>query len=127
MPRIGATYALGKDNKTLLRASYSQYADQLGANAISFVNAGALAGLYYYWNDANGDHVITRDELDLNTLSRTTASIRPTPARRSRPTSWTRTSRPGRRTRSSRGIEREILHGLRRRLAYTYRKYDGAL
>ena len=67
VPRIGPTYALGQDNKTLLRASYSQYADQLGANAISFVNPGALAGLYYYWNDLNGDHVITANELDLNT------------------------------------------------------------
>ena len=44
VPRIGLTYALGQDNKTLLRASYSQYADQLGANAISFANAGRAGG-----------------------------------------------------------------------------------
>src|ERR1700730_17260799 len=29
-PRLGLTYALGKDRKTLLRASYSRFADQMG-------------------------------------------------------------------------------------------------
>ena len=62
-PRVGLTYSLGKDRKTLLKASYARYADQLGISTISFTNPGQLAGLYYYWND-NGDHVITRNELD---------------------------------------------------------------
>ena len=35
VPRLGATYALGQDQKTLLRASYSQYADQLGSGTPS--------------------------------------------------------------------------------------------
>ncbi len=33
VPRLGATYALGTDRKTLLRASYAQFADQLDSNA----------------------------------------------------------------------------------------------
>jgi len=45
-PRLGLTYALGDDHRTLVRASYSRYADQLG-----LVFAGALnptLGQSYY-------------------------------------------------------------------------------
>ena len=52
-----------KDRRTIVKASYARYADQLGIGTISFSTPAALAGIYYYWND-NGDHVITRDELD---------------------------------------------------------------
>jgi len=64
-PRVGLTYGLGKNRKTLFKASYARYADQLGVSTIAFTNPGQLAGLYYFWND-NGDHVITRNELDFS-------------------------------------------------------------
>ncbi len=38
------------------------------AAAISFANAGALSAEFFPWNDANGDNVITRDEVDLSRL-----------------------------------------------------------
>jgi hypothetical protein len=46
VPRIGATYALGKDRATLLRASYSRFADQLGAAFVTFTNPATIS--YYY-------------------------------------------------------------------------------
>jgi len=46
-PRIGATYALGKDRSTLLRGSYSRYADQLGAGFINQTNPSAVTSYYY--------------------------------------------------------------------------------
>jgi Carboxypeptidase regulatory-like domain len=65
-PRIGVTYALGSQRTTLLKASYSQFADQLGTSIVAVNNPlGAVARAQYQWNDANGDHLITRDELCL--------------------------------------------------------------
>jgi hypothetical protein len=55
-PRAGLTYALGSDNKTLLRASYARYADQLGTGYSQFTNPIGYQYLYYYWTDANANH-----------------------------------------------------------------------
>jgi hypothetical protein len=46
-PRLGATYALGKDRATLIRASYSRFADQLPANVANFLQPGYQS--YYYF------------------------------------------------------------------------------
>ncbi|HKH46669.1 MAG TPA: TonB-dependent receptor [Thermoanaerobaculia bacterium] len=63
VPRVGATYALGEDRKTLLRGSFSQYAEQLGqiplitrVNPINYVYA------YFYFEDANGNLVLDPSE-----------------------------------------------------------------
>jgi hypothetical protein len=56
-PRLGLTYALGAERKTLLRASYSRFADQLGGGLAVVVNP--LYGnsyAYFYYNDANHDN-----------------------------------------------------------------------
>jgi Carboxypeptidase regulatory-like domain len=47
-PRLGLTYALGKDRTTLVRASYSRYADQMSA-AIADGNNPMAAQSYYYF------------------------------------------------------------------------------
>jgi hypothetical protein len=65
-PRISATYAVGKDRKTLLRASYSRFADQLGNVVYRLNRFPAIAGIYYYWSDNNEDHLAQRDEIDLD-------------------------------------------------------------
>ena len=46
-PRIGATYALGKDRSTLLRLSYSRFADQLPAGVANFVEPTGYQSYYY--------------------------------------------------------------------------------
>src|SRR5262245_3362507 len=127
VPRIGATYALGEQKKTLLRASYSQYADQLGANAIAFTNAGALSGLYYYWNDVNGDHVITANELDLNTLVSHYGIDPNNPSSSISPNVVDPNYKAGKTEEFIAGIEHELLDGLVVGVNYTYRKYTGAL
>ena len=62
-PRVSATYALGQKKTTLLRASYAQFADQLGF--IGYYGSGVPIsnGYYYYWADNNGDHRVQRDEI----------------------------------------------------------------
>ncbi|HTO77793.1 MAG TPA: TonB-dependent receptor [Thermoanaerobaculia bacterium] len=63
-PRVGATYAFGKGNKTVARASYSRFADQLGTAQVSFDNPnGYYPILRYEFHDLNGDHMVERGEL----------------------------------------------------------------
>lgn len=56
-PRIGATWALGDEGKTLLRASFSQFAEQLENDDVSFTNPLAGAYMYFYFEDGNGDNI----------------------------------------------------------------------
>jgi len=64
-PRVSATYALGQDKSTLLRASYAQFADQLGFIGYYASGVPISNGYYYYWTDLNHDHIVQRDEIDL--------------------------------------------------------------
>src|SRR5207249_1204524 len=61
-PRIGLTYALGSDKRTLLRAGYNRYASQLGS-VVSGANPLAYSAFYFYGVDTNGDYQIQRNEL----------------------------------------------------------------
>jgi len=61
-PRIGLTYSLGADKRTLLRASYNRYVSQVGS-AVSGANPLAYSAFYLYGFDTNGDHVVQRNEL----------------------------------------------------------------
>ena len=66
-PRVGATYALGSNRKTLLRASYSRFSNRLGTET-TFVSAfPGTAALVYVWNDANGNHNVEPGEIDFST------------------------------------------------------------
>jgi hypothetical protein len=58
-PRLGLTYALGADRKTLLRASFSQFADQLGTGTSSILNPlGTQSYAYFYaYNPVGGPSV----------------------------------------------------------------------
>jgi hypothetical protein len=62
-PRVSATYALGEKKNTLLRASYAQFADQLGFLGYYGSGTPISNGYYYYWTDLNGDHNVQRDEV----------------------------------------------------------------
>jgi hypothetical protein len=66
-PRVGLTYSLGAEKKTLLRASYSRYADQLGVSTVAATNPVGLPQptISYQWNDLNHDHIVQRNELCL--------------------------------------------------------------
>jgi len=55
-PRLGLTYALGEEKKTLLRFSYARFAEQLGGGSSSWANPGYPgAYVYMYYEDLNGD------------------------------------------------------------------------
>ena len=64
-PRLGATYALTPKRNTIVKASYSRYAEALGRGEISIPNNSfGAAYAYYAWNDANGDRLIQPGEVD---------------------------------------------------------------
>jgi Carboxypeptidase regulatory-like domain len=63
-PRVGLTYTLGTQRRTLLRAAYSRYTDQMGGGEVLNASPGAYQYLYYYFNDLNHDHQAQRNEID---------------------------------------------------------------
>jgi len=66
-PRLGLTYALGPERKTLLRASYSRFADQLGAATVFQNNPMVGLGYAYFYTNVNGTGNVGRNNLvDLN-------------------------------------------------------------
>ena len=55
-PRVGITYALGEDRKSLLRATFSRYAEQLGQLPLaSRASPLGYSYAYFYFEDANGN------------------------------------------------------------------------
>lgn len=62
-PRLGLTYALGEKRDTLLRLSYSQFADQLSAGNVGWSNPTSYQYGYFYWYDRDQDLQLTADEV----------------------------------------------------------------
>ncbi len=54
-PRLGLTYAVGEERKTLLRGSFSQFPEQLEVNDIDLLNPVGNAYAYFYFDDLDGD------------------------------------------------------------------------
>ncbi len=63
VPRLGATWALGEKRNTLLRASYSRYADQLGSGHIGWTNPVLYMQYRYFYSDNNGGPILERGEI----------------------------------------------------------------
>ena len=65
LPRVGITYALDDQSKTLIRANFSMYASQLDATTVGWSNpSGAVGFVEYPWSDANGDNFVQPNEVN---------------------------------------------------------------
>jgi len=53
-PRVGLTYALDEDRKTILRASFARYAGTMGTTTGNWANPVATSFLQYAWLGPNG-------------------------------------------------------------------------
>ena len=62
-PRLGATWALGAERDTLVRASFAQFADQLGTGQVTRTNPAGVAYAYFVGPDPNQPY--TGDGSDL--------------------------------------------------------------
>ena len=67
-PRLGFTYDLTGDAKTLLRAGYSRYYSRRKSEDITFDNAAAVSELDLPWTDLNGDQFIQANEVDTSNI-----------------------------------------------------------
>ena len=67
-PRIGMSYALDESRRTILRASYARYNQQLSFGDVSRENPTNYSYLAYAWNDANGDKFVQKGEVDTGNL-----------------------------------------------------------
>ena len=68
-PRVGVTYALGAERKTLLRASFSQFPEQLSTGDVFRLNQVDANFLSVFWDDENenrrfeeGEFLLTNPE-----------------------------------------------------------------
>jgi hypothetical protein len=121
-PRLGATYALGSNRKTLLRASYSRFANRLGTE-VTLINAfPGTQGIYYAWDDPNGNHHVDPGEIDPSQQPIFAIGVDPNNPGLPVPVNQIeRNFKPPTTDEFIVGVEREILSGLSAALAYTYR------
>jgi len=122
-PRLGLTYTMGADKKTLLRAAYSRYVDQMGGSLVYNTSPGRYQYLYYYFNDKNANHTADPGELtdyggvysgvDPNNVSVANSLFR-----------WDTDMKPPHTDELILGFEREILTDFSVGVNGTYRKLD---
>ncbi len=62
-PRVGVSYALDDSRRTVARASYARYANQLQFKDVQLENPVAPGFLAYAWNDLNGDRFVQPGEV----------------------------------------------------------------
>jgi hypothetical protein len=122
-PRIGATWALGQEKKTVLRGSYNRYMDQLGSSDVGPSNPFYIVQkLYYYWDDLNGDRNIQRNEIDFDSGVQTFDGIDPdNPGAGYSPGRLDYNMNPPTTDEFVLGIEREVAANFAIGAAYSYR------
>jgi hypothetical protein len=126
-PRVGLTYDLQGDGRTILRANYARYYGQVGTGAIAGqINPLSAVTVRYPWADANGDKVAQTDEVVASTTPlRVTGNWDPT-----NPTflGTTNTIDPDLRNDTTDefiiGASREIGRGFAADINYIWRRYD---
>ncbi len=62
LPRIGVTYAMGAERKTLLRGSYAAFSDGLGNALVEEMNPTGFSFGIYAGQDLNGNHILEPSE-----------------------------------------------------------------
>jgi hypothetical protein len=66
-PRLGFTYALGSERRTLVRGNFSRFAEQLGSTYVAAINPVANSYGYGAFNDLNRNTVL--DPAEAGTIS----------------------------------------------------------
>ena len=126
-PRVGATYALGSDRKTLLHASYSRFTNRLG-NEIRSINAfPGPAVLWYGWNDANRNHHVDPNEVNFGDPQGSAGVDTANPGSAVPVNRIARDLKPPTTDEFLVGAEREILSDLSASFAYTHRSVRNLL
>lgn len=123
-PRLGVTWSPGQDNKTLLRASYSRYMNQLGSSDVGASNPFyRVQILYYYWSDLNKDNRVQRSEIDFDSGIADWTSIDPNNTASGFSTGRINYDmKPPKTDEFIVGVQRELMPSFSLAANYTYRK-----
>jgi hypothetical protein len=122
-PRLGLSYALDEARKTVLRASYSNYAEHLAFGNAAEQNPIASGYLAFEWNDRNGDRFVQPNEVNLNNFLYNSSAVNP-----ANPGSVVANNRidqdlkPKRDHEAIIGLDREVAPNLAVGAAYTWRR-----
>ena len=125
-PRLGLTWAPGTDKKTLVRAGYNRYVNQIGSTVLG---ANPFGPYYAYFVglgvDANGDKKIQRNEIS---RFQSFYYFDPSnPASTTAPTRLDYNMKPPKTDEFILGFERELLSDFSVGVNYSYRKYTDFL
>jgi hypothetical protein len=124
-PRVGLTYALGENKKTIARASYARYAGQL--NPFEVTSASPVGAYYTYiayrWNDTNRDGFAQKNEILTNLGPQYFNAIDPTkPTSVSSPNTIDSNYHANRDDEFIAGVDHEVMPNLSVGGAYTFRR-----
>ncbi|HET7618372.1 MAG TPA: TonB-dependent receptor [Vicinamibacterales bacterium] len=125
-PRLGLTYDLRGDGRTVAKTSYSVYYGQLGKGGLAGnLNPVSSANIRFPWNDLNGDRTVQRDELDESTILSFGGNYDP-----DNPTALESSGTVDPNIKDDRtrefiiGIDHELARGIAVGASYIWRKYD---
>jgi hypothetical protein len=127
-PRVGLSYALDASRKTVLRASYANYAEQLAFGNVGSASSGssenpiAAGYLAYEWIDRNNDRFVQPSEVNLNNFLYSHNMDPANPASLTAVNKVDRNLKPKRDNEFIIGIDRELGANFAAGLAYTWRK-----
>lgn len=122
-PRLGVTYNLTGDGRTILKGNYAIYWGT-GITTAASVNPVSEVTLRFPWNDLNGDRFVQRDELDLTRRLSLTGNYDPAnPASPRSSTTVDPNLKNDRTTEFSVGLERELMANFGVGASYIYREY----
>jgi hypothetical protein len=127
-PRLGLTYDVQGNGKTVARANYSRYYSQLGnGNIASEINPVAQTTLRYPWTDLNGDRVAQANEIAVgpNPLSASTNWSAANPANTVSANSVDPNLKDDTTDEFIVGVDREIGLGFAAGANYVFRRYTG--
>lgn len=125
-PRLGMTYDLTGQGKTIVSTSYSLYYGQLGpSDMVSDLLSIGATTLRYPWNDANGDGFVQGGELNYSNLLNRSASYDPAnPANFRSPGSVDPNIRNDRTREAIIGLDHQLTNTIAVGGSYIWRKYD---
>jgi hypothetical protein len=123
-PRLGVTYDLRGNGKTVLKANLAQYYGQ-GIYTADTLSPTTATTLRYPWNDLNGDRFIQRNELDLTRLLSFSSNYDPAnPSAQLTPNKVDKNLKSDRTLEVVAGFEHELMRDFSVGVSYVYRKYD---
>ena len=125
-PRVGLSYALDESRRTIVRASYARYYEQLAFGNVTRENPTSAGYIAYGWNDSNGDRYVQPGEIDFSEVRYSSAVNVANPGSVSADTvnKIDRDRKPRKDDEFIVGLDRELGASFAAGVAFTYRKQN---